>query len=338
MKSACYFGEYSPDYSRNRIIIKGLERNHIRVYQCHENGFLIYRYIKLVKQFVSIADKIDSIVIGFPGYLDILLGFILGRIFRKKLYFDIFTSRYETLVLDRSYVSENSLKSRAYYYIDLIGIRLCDVLIVDTKSHLESYKKIYHLKKIKAITAYVGSDSDIFYPINTAETTDILFYGSYQPLQGVEVIIKAASRLPKVKFLLIGNGQTRETAENMTKDLGLKNVRFKNWISLKNLNNEINKAKMVLGIFGNSLKAKSVIPNKVYDGLACKKAVLTLKTSATTELLKDKCVLVNNEKELAEKIEELLNDRIKRNRIAKLGYNFYLAKLRPEYIVRDLVK
>ena len=41
-----------------------------------------------------------------------------------------------------------------------------------------------------------------------------------------------------------------------------------------------------LGIFGTSPKARAVIPNKVYDALACARPVITADTPAIAELLR----------------------------------------------------
>ena len=37
----CYFGDYDSDYSRNRVIIKGLKENNVAVFECRseKRGF-----------------------------------------------------------------------------------------------------------------------------------------------------------------------------------------------------------------------------------------------------------------------------------------------------------
>ncbi len=337
MKKVCYFGNYEKNYSRNRIIIKGLEKNGVKVLHCNASGFLIFRYLKLLGQFLNIFRTIDSIIVGFPGYMDIPLAFLLARTFKLKLYYDVFATRYETLVLDRHYIKTDSIKAKIYFYLDKIGIMLADVLIVDTNTHFKLYHEIYGLENTKVIVVYVGSDDEIFFPMDLKENVDVLFYGSYQPLQGVEFIIKAAEYLPGVNFKMIGGGQTRITAEKLVRKMSIKNVIFEDWVPMKDLNLEINKARIVLGIFGKSLKAKSVIPNKVYDGLACRKAVITLRTSASLESLEKVCLLVNDEKKLAEEIRLLLRNSAKRKIIAEKGYQFYLKNLRPEIVVKGLL-
>ena len=50
------------------------------------------------------------------------------------------------------------------------------------------------------------------------------------------------------------------------------------------------------------------------------------------------CLFGNYIKDLANKILELKNNKEMQGRIAKNCYNLYLNKLRPEIIVKDLIK
>lgn len=246
---------------------------------------------------------------------------MLGKLFSKKVYYDIFASTYETYVLDRKVIAKNSLNSKFYYFLDWLGIKLADYVIIDTKAHGKFYKKLYGLDPKKTILVYVGSDPDYFYTRKLKETTDVLFYGSYQPLQGTDIIIKAAAKLPNVKFKLIGEGQRRKAAEDLAKSLKLRNVEFIGWLPLEKLAEEIAKAKICLGIFGNTQKAHVVIPNKVYDYIASNKAIITAESSASKELLIDgkNSILVpsGNPKALAHAIKNLIADKKKRADISK---------------------
>ena len=339
-KAVCYFGSYDPNYARNKIIKYGLERNGFKVYECQAHGIFTTRYFKLIKLFLKNHGKISAIIVGFPGHLDVPLAFLLGKIFRKKVFFDIFASTYETYVLDRAVIKKNSASAKFFYFIDWLGLHLVDYVIIDTQAHAEFYHKLYGLGLKKQIVVYVGSLDQIFRPRKVKEDTDVLFYGSYQPLQGVETIIKAASKLPNVNFKLIGEGQTKNSCQNLVKELKLKNVDFINWLSIAKLAEEISRAKIILGIFGATKKAFVVIPNKVFDALASKKAVITASTKATNELFDRKSANLinpNDPNKLATTIKLLLTDTNLRNKIAIKGYNIYLNRLKPEKVVMSLI-
>lgn len=340
-KAVCYFGSYDSNYSRNRIIKKGLKANGFKVYECQAQGLVFSRYYKLFKYFLQNRKEFNSIIIGFPGHYDVPLAFLLGKIYKKKVFFDIFTSTYETYVLDRKVVRKKSFRSGFFYLLDWLGLQITDYVIVDTIVHGKFYEQMYNFNPGKLIVIYVGSDTDYFRPKKVKEITDVLFYGSYQPLQGVDVIIKAAVNLPKIKFKMVGEGQTRWSAEDLAKNLKLKNVEFANWIPLKKLAEEIAKAKITLGIFGTTQKTNVVIPNKVYDALASKKVIITALTKAAKEILlngKDSILISPNDPDkLAKNIRDILKNNNRRYQIAEEGHKLFRTKLAPEIIVKNLL-
>lgn len=341
-KSILYFGSYDQDYSRNRIIKKGLEANNIEIYECRAQGLVFKRYYNLTMCFLNKRNKIRSIIVGFPGHYDIPLAFALGKIFKKNVYFDIFASTYETYVLDRGVINKNSLRAKFFFLIDWIGLKLADYVLVDTKAHASFYKEIYGVGIKKQIVVYLGSDNDYFFPKKVKETTDVLFYGSYQPLQGVDVIVKAASLLPKIKFTLIGEGQTKKEAQNLANRLKLKNVEFMSWIPSNLLADEISKARITLGIFGNTAKSDVVIPNKVFDSVATKKVVITAESISVSEIFNNKkniyLVPPENPQELSKAVNLLLTDLKTREQMARNGFNLYDSYLRPRIVVKELLK
>lgn len=345
LKSVLYFGSYDGNYSRNRIIKKGLIANGFNVVDNQASGRLPIRYFKLAIRFFKCQNKISAIIVGFPGHYDVLLAFILGKLFGKKVFYDIFASTYETYVMDRELIKKNSLRAKFFYFIDWVSIKIADYVIVDTIAHGKFYSQFYGSNLQKQIVVYIGSDTDYFYPRKAREETDVLFYGSYQPLQGVDMIIKAASKLPKVKFKLIGEGQTRRSAESQAKSLKLKNVEFADWFPMEKLAEEISKAKICLGIFGTTQKASVVIPNKVYDYLASAKPVITSKTDASKELFKngENAILIpaGNYSTLAIAINNLTRDSKKRQELSAIGYAYFKdaleAKSAVNYLISELM-
>ncbi len=339
-KTVLYFGSYDPDYSRNRIIKKGLEANGIKVLEDRASGLIFARYFKLLVTFLMLQKQFKTIIIGFPGHYDVPLAYVLGKVFGKKVFLDIFASTYETYVLDRAVVKKKSISARFFFFLDWLGIKLADHVLVDTKSHGKFYWDIYGLEPKKQILVYVGSDPDYFYPKKLKEQTDVLFYGSYQPLQGTDVIIKAAAKLPKFKFKMIGEGQERKSAEDLVKNLKLKNVEFINWLPVSKLSEEISKAKICLGIFGRGSKADAVIPNKVYDAIASKKVIITADTPAAREILTNgiNAILLPPDPEyLARAIELILSDKGKRYSLSEKAYSLYISNYIPKLVVKSLI-
>lgn len=338
-KGICYFGSYDPQYSRNRIIKKGLKANKIKVIECQAQGLIFKRYRILTKCFLKNRNNFGSILVGFPGHYDVVLAFLLGKIFKKKVFFDIFTATYETYVLDRKVVKAGSFEGKLFFFLDWLALRLSDYVIADTRAHADFYRNLYKLRKNKLIIVYLGSDTDIFYPRKVKNSTDVLFYGSFQPLQGADIIAKVASLHPDTKFKMIGSGQTRKSVEALVEKLTLKNIEFINWLPLIKLAKEIAKAKIVLGIFGTTEKAKVVIPNKIYDAMACQKPIITLKTPAAMEILRDgkNCLLVSNFSQLSKAVKIFIKNTKFRRKIAKEAYLTLSKSLTPNIVVKELI-
>ncbi len=114
------------------------------------------------------------------------------------------------------------------------------------------------------------ADTTIYYPSDATKSPDekvsILFYGSFIPLHGIDVILNAFHLLEKegitFQATIIGKGQTYPEMKKLYDTLNLKNVTMDGtFIDEKKLADKIRESDIILGIFGNSTKAKSVNSN-----------------------------------------------------------------------------
>ena len=343
----CYFGMYAPNYSRNHILIKGFKENGVEIVECNVRSHLVwgFRHLKLVKKFIGIKGwNCDLIFVGFPGQTDVPLAWVLGKIFHKKVVFDAFYSLYCSYVYDRKYFSKNSWKAKLWWFIDWISCVLADKVILDTNEHIKYFVKTFGIKKEKFSRVFVGTDTDIFFPRKTQSRQgfSVGFHGSYLPLQGVDIIIETAKLLPEVIFRLLGNGLERKNIEILVHKHQLKNVQFLEQIPYGELAHFISSSDIYLGgPFGGNIKSRLVIPNKVYEAMACKKPVIIGESAATQELFKDKihCLFItqNNPIDLARGILELKNNNLLREKIAAEGYNLVINNFNPKRIVDNLI-
>lgn len=341
MLKVLYFGSYNPSYARNRVLLKSLKQNGVQIREISERG-----YLKSLKLFLKspMCRKQDCTIVGFPGQ-EIM--FWLGRFLKRPIIFDAFTSHYGGYVLDRAYFSAKSFRAKYYRFLDKWSCKAADMVLLDTKTHIDFFVKEFGLPRSKFRRVFVGADSDVFYPVEQQtlhpDKFVVHFHGNYIPLQGTEYIVEAASLLKNepVVFNLIGRGQTYEKTRKLADSLNLKNVNFLKPVVYENLPRLINQADICLGIFGDTPKTDLVIPNKVYEALACRKAVITADTPAIKELFTDRenILLVKKAdlRDLADKILFLKNNAEKRNRIAIAGYLLFQDRLTPKKLGGELV-
>ena len=111
----CYFGIYNSDYSRNRVLIKGLKQNGVKIIECQSSLSGFKKYIDLIRKHKKIKNQYNIMIVGFPGYQAMILAKCLTN---KIIIFEAFASLYDSMVLDRKIVEQKSLKAKYYWFLD----------------------------------------------------------------------------------------------------------------------------------------------------------------------------------------------------------------------------
>lgn len=342
--TVCYFGSHKKDYSRNNIIKKGLLENGIEVIDCSSRSNVLLRSFALFAKFIKIRKKIDIIIVSEMSHAAMPCAKLLSVLYGRRIIFDPLISAYDTIVEDRKIIKKGSLLSKIIRYLDKVCMRMSDIVIADTEEHVEYFSEQLGVQKSKIKVIPVGADTDIYYPSSSDLKKNkgkfsVLFQGTYIPLHGIQYIIDAANQLrdhPDIHFTLIGKGQEYEKILTRSKELQLKNITFVPMIPQDELRNQINQCDLCLGIFGETSKAKRVIPNKVYQYLACSKPIITGESQAVKKLLQHKenvyfCEMANSSS-LSSAILTLKEDVSLRVRIAEKGHELFINGLTPKHI------
>jgi len=274
---------------------------------------------------------------------DVPLAKILSLFCSARLVFDPLASRYETKITDWKRKPENSWQAKWNFKIDQAAFKMSDLILADTRVHKEYYCQKFGLLPEKVAVLPVGFDDALFKPSKAQGKNNhftVLFYGSFLPLHGVEVMIRAAKIIsrqePSIQFRFIGSGQTFPRVKALAMELGCSNVFFDGWMPQEKLPQKIAAADVCLGIFGKTEKAKRVVPHKVFQALAMKKPVVTAVTPAVEEFFSHrKNIFLCSEPlsdSLAKAILELKRNEVLREKIAEEGYQLVWKKYSPKAI------
>lgn len=339
-----------PGYSRNEIIKKGFIENNVELIECNNFGRKARNYpFLLIKYLVKLIQNKDSdfIYVGFYGQP--LIPFI--RFFtKKKIIFDAFISSYDTMVFDRKKYKQNSFFAKAMYKIDFWALKYSDFILTDTTEHKLFFEKNFDIMNKKIIPIFIGADTDFFKPenrnikINPGKKFIVFFYGSFQPLQGVDKIISAAKFIPKsedIEFWIAGDGQTRKLIEEEANHILI--VKMLPKIPFSDVKNYINSSDICLGIFGESEKAHRVIPNKVFECCACGKATISMDSKGIRELFnKNNLIMIKDDEKLPEEIAKKIiyykHHKIELATIGKNARNLILNKTSPIVLGKQIIE
>jgi len=337
-KTILWWGRFDPNYSRNSIIRKHLNDLNYKVIDFRplvsRLGFLeaILRDIK----------KPDLVWVPCFRHRDILSARRWSARLNIKLLFDPLISSWDKEVHEKNRVYTQEFSDKLKKKESEL-FNKADIVISDTSLHADLFRKKLGLSKHKNPIVYVGAEESIFKPssknVSPNKKFEVLFFGSFISLHGADIIVQAANLMSDqldVKWTLLGNGPNLKECQRLADRLP--NVFFEDSISSSNLPERINQADILLGIFGNSIKAGNVIPNKVFQSLACGKTVITRTSDAYPKSLVnlDKGIIFikSNEPEELCKIVK----KIAKNPSFLLESNRYSRKIYSENFSASIIK
>lgn len=309
---------YVDDYVRQTVILRHLrDMRDVQIETIIVNRRSGWRYVDLLWRVLRHPKKVDVIYLGWRG-IEVMP--LLRLLTRQPIILDAFLSIYETLCLERRRWSPTSPIGRFVRLYESKELHQAAGIVTDTRADAEYFSKLYSLPEKKFTVVPVGVDRAIYQPQEATKIPGremvILFYGTYLPLHGAEVIVGAAKMVMMergIRFVMIGDGPTRAMVEAQAKEAGLKNITFHNRLSQASLANEIAAADICLGgPFSDIPKAKRVITGKTFQFLAMGKPTIVSDTPGNREILTDgvDCLMVppNNPPALAAAIVRLTKD------------------------------
>jgi glycosyltransferase involved in cell wall biosynthesis len=290
----------------------------------------------------------DAVLVGYPGALAVGVARRANRDRRRPVILDAFLSLYDTAVNDRRLAKPGSVRARLLRRLDRSSCAAADRVLVDTEENARWFEEALGVDGERLAAVPVGAlpAPDGLpgppEPPPPARPLEVLFFGTYVPLQGVPVIVEAAARLPKgVRLTLVGKGQDLPAAKARAEALRLGPARVQ-WVEevipREALDRRIAAADVCLGVFGTTDKAARVVPCKVHDALAAGKPLVTAGTPAARALLRDgeHALLVppGDPGALADALGRLRDDAALRGRLAAGARRLWRERLAPGPVAR----
>jgi glycosyltransferase involved in cell wall biosynthesis len=308
------WGTYDVGKPRVRILLRGLRDNGVEVIECHKRLWTgvedksqpvgwatrlrlglrwVFSYPRLVVRYLCLPEH-DAVIVCYMGQLDVLAIWLFAKLRRKPVIWDAFLSLYNTVVEDRELVGRRHPFALGLYGVEWLACRAADRVVLDTAAHAAYFAATFHVPSKRLVRVFVGAETDVFRPREPrrrvspgAAGLNVLFYGQFIPLHGIEYIVRAAKLCEDqpVHWTLIGKGQEEGRIRNLIAAVKPAKMEWIHWIPYPELPAQIAHADVCLGIFGRSDKAHRVIPNKVFQVLAMGKPLITMDSPAARELL-----------------------------------------------------
>lgn len=285
-----WWGRSDPQYSRNQIILDLLAQLGWQIDFFHP----LSSYFGKVQAFLRPPEKPHAIWVPCFRQRDMHSALYWARKWNCPLVFDPLISAYQKEVFEKKKWQATAKHAVRLLRWEADLFRQADVVIADTPLHARFFGDTFRLDPGKLCVVHVGADERVFVPVDVdpvVPPVEVLFYGSFLSLQGPDVIVDAAMHMPdeKIQWVLLGDGDLRNDLE--LKSSNISNIRFEPWISYQALPQRLAQAHILLGIFGTTPKAEMVIPNKVFQSMACGRPLITRYSEAYPQQIRDSDVI-----------------------------------------------
>ena len=352
---AVYFGTYRTEYSRNRILLAGLRSAGVEVSECHEPlwggiedrvqaasggwlrpGFLwraVRAYLRLAWRGLRLP-AYDVMICGYPGQFDVFLARLVCALRRRPLVWDVFMSIY-LITLERGLDKNSHFTAGLIRRVERWALRVPKRLIQDTPEYVAWLARTHGVAPERFRLVPTGADNRVFHPAQSTAGPHagftVLYYGTFIPNHGVPYIIEAARLLKGeagLRFELVGEGPELARCRALVESYGLQDqVIFLPWLEPSALVERMAGADLCLGAFGQTPQSLMTVQNKIYEGLAAARPVVSGDSPAARAALRHgECAWLcdrDHPESLAAAIRTLRADPALRQKMAENGAKLF---------------
>ena len=280
-----------------------------------------------------------AVLVGYLGHFDVVLA---------RLLFPRTTIALDHLLFAADTARDRGSRGRAIQValrgLDALALACADVIVVDTDEHAAMVPRRW---RGRTVVCPVGAPSAWFDAGDRApEPTPgaplrVAFFGLFTPLQGAITIASAAHLLAgrdDIRWTMIGRGQELEAAKQAAG--GSPVVEWLEWVPPDDLPSIVAAHDVCLGIFGSGPKALRVVPNKVFQGAAAGRAIVTSDTAPQRRALGEDAILVPvaDPAALAAAVAGLADDRRRTRQLGRAVAARARRSFRPAPVTAPLLE
>jgi glycosyltransferase involved in cell wall biosynthesis len=294
-----YFAVRDIGYPRNERLRAFLENElgaEVDVLSSTISGGRFHRYFSQFKLVFQEPGDYDLVVLSEFSLHFFPFSWLVAKRNGARHVVDFFVGLHETEVGDDKSTDRRSFRARLLAWVDRMAIRSADACFTDTEVRARRFSELDGGRTPFA-SLPVGAppwalEAELQATPSASEANQqgpvrLLYYGSYLALHGLANFIDALGQLDELDFslLMIGKGPDRQDVEDLVMGSPLRHrVTFLDYAEPEVLVGHIDRADILIGVFGESDKAAEVIPNKVWQGLYLGKIVVTRASAALDEI------------------------------------------------------
>lgn len=280
---------HDPEYPRNARIRQYLQQQgyDVVVDRRNESPNYLLNVARVIRRGVTAKGPFDVVLLSELSVQYAVAGWVVALRHRATYVADSFVGMYESNVEDWQIASGGSIKGRLYSLFDTLSSRLPKANLIDTDARAAQLGK---RARGPVFTLPVGAPDWVIHQLSVRSASDplrVLYYGNYIPLHGLPFVLSELAQTDpgQLQVTFVGQGEARPAAEALARQLGVhEQIQWVGHVEPNRLGSIIAEHDVVLGVFGESPKATSVIANKVWQGLYAGKTVITRASPALDEV------------------------------------------------------
>ena len=342
----CYALSYrAPDYIRTRNLLAALDAmDGVRVHRAINRRRGVLRYLETLRALRRVlrAHPAALVLLGFRGHELYPLVRLMAP--GRRIVVDAMMSPSAAMIEERGPLAR-VLGRWVLRPVERWIYRDCALVLTDTTAHMRFMARLFELPEERFAALPVAAHEDCPAPRRDAhEPRTVLFYGSFLPLHGFDVILDAMRRVrcEGLRWCFVGlTGSGRAALDALLAERPALDVRVVDYVPFDRLLEEhLARAWLFLGgPFGGTPQAQRVITGKTAQALCAGVPVVVGANEAAGALAdRRECLLVpqRDAAALAAAVDWACSHEERLAAIGQAGARYYREHLSTEVVRREL--